>query len=691
MKAEQVEIVRDSWGVPHIYADTEYGAIYGQGYAAAEDRLPTILKSYRKSIGRMAEAFGPNWIEHDKKMHLCHHEAAAKKHYKQLSASVQRSLRAYIAGVRHYMNEHPGLIPDWTLDLEPWHPLALGRAVSMEFVQRQWIADLAGRKPDDDTDRGSNAWAVTPRKSADGDVILHIDPHVPWADEWLWHESHLHGGDLHAYGFQNPGKPYQMLGHNEHIAWTLTAGGPDTADVFELQLNPENPRQYRYEGEWRDLEVETREIRVKTADGLKTVTHERLSSHHGGYVAEIRGDRAYVFADAYREQLDGTDLWCGINKARDLGDFLQALQSRKILPINVHYGDIYGNIYYQRAGRVPIRPAGVDPKRPIPGDTRATEWLGFHELPDYPQVLNPSSGWFQNCNISAASIMPGSPLTEDRYPHYLLHGRMNDEYLLCRDGLHPRGRRAYNLLSEMDRMTWEQAHEIAHDAYMQDADKVVARLASIWEEARDSHPHLGEAIDVLCGWNRQAKREEVGVTLFWMWFHKLKVNGEVDWPLLVCLLEEKPITAGQKGRMLAALEEAVGHLRTHFGTVQVRWEQFYRLRRGNETFAADGIEVFSLRIMSHATPGANGMYHPNFGQSCAALVSLKPGQVRSASALPFGNSEHPESPHYTDQGRLLFAENRLKDTGFSRERPKGRVTVIRKIDESGVVKDSEIG
>ena len=201
------------------------------------------------------------------------------------------------------------------------------------------------------------------------------------------------GGLLNVYGANLPGLPYVSWGHNEYISWTFTdSTGPDTSDVYELTLNPQNPMQYRYDGEWRNLERETISIKVNTPDGMKTITRELLASHHGPIV-EIRGKRAYAIKIAYADGLLGDIEPCArICKSKHLGDFLQALSTRRVYPNNVMYGDVNGNIYYQNTGLVPIRPEGYDWNRPVPGNTPKTEWLGFHDTADLVQILNPPSG-----------------------------------------------------------------------------------------------------------------------------------------------------------------------------------------------------------------------------------------------------------------------------------------------------------
>jgi acyl-homoserine-lactone acylase len=677
---ETIHILRDTWGVPHIYAETELGAIYGQGYAMAEDRLPTMMRAYRKAVGRMAEAFGPDWVEHDYYQRVWRHEQVARARYGDLSPLYQRAGEAFVAGVKRYMAEHPdrgvgGNVPEWSIDVQPYHLVALARYVIWGWPLGQAWTDIENAKtseppaPPPDDGRGSNQWAVTAQRTAGGHVIALIDPHVAWEDEWLFYESHLHGGDLNAYGFIPTGLPYVGLGHNEHISWAFTTGGPDTADAYELTLRTDGDgqaHQYRYDGKWRDLSREKVAIRVKMGDGVQEVTREILSSHHGP-VLQVEG-KAYAVRLAYAEAVCVFEQMAQINKSRNLGEFLQAMSMRMMMPQNAMYGDVYGNIYYQRTGLVPIRPEGYDWTRPVPGDTPASEWLGYHDAADLVQLLNPAAGWMQNCNISPGTMTENSPLTADRYPYYL--------YMDATDGSNPRGRRANELLAAAERMALEDATAIANDTYVHgEAPWRAALLAAYEARPGDSTPLLQQAIDILHDWDGHADKEAPGMTLFYAW--RLALDGGQD-QLPRADIERGATPPGDVQRaLLDALTEVAQELQRRFGRLDVPWGEVYRARRGERSWPIDGVAnwngLVTLRAVHGAEPDEEGVSYIESGQSCTTVVMLKRGDVRSYSVVPYGQSEDPDSPHYTDQGRLLFQERKLKDSWFQRERLEGHI------------------
>ncbi|TMQ33335.1 MAG: penicillin acylase family protein, partial [Planctomycetota bacterium] len=258
-KTEEVTIYRDDFGIPNIFAASEEGVAYGLGYAQAEDRLEEIFKQYRRAEGTMAEAFGPSFLHDDYRQRLWQHRAVAEANYPKLSARSRVLIEAYQSGIKQYMEEHPEEVPAWAPKLEPWQIIALGRFIIWGWPEGDASGDLqrAGIQPDPIAARGSNQWVIAPGRTADGVPLALVDPHLGWYGQFRFYEARLYGGALQTAGMTIPGLPLSVLGHNRYCSVAMTTGGPDAADVYEEELNPENPRQYRYDGQWRDMTVRT--------------------------------------------------------------------------------------------------------------------------------------------------------------------------------------------------------------------------------------------------------------------------------------------------------------------------------------------------------------------------------------------------------------------------------------------------
>ena len=646
-----VTIYRDTYGVPHIYGDSEEAALYGQGYAAAQDRLHTILKSHLKIAGRTAEVFGPEWVEHDTQVRMSKHIEISKEGYHTLGDRAKSAIEAFLAGIRRYMTEHPDEVPDWAPEMEPYHIVAISRYSIWSWPVRQAMAKLEALKKSLDTGEGSNSWVIGRERSADGCVIGLIDPHVPWKDEWLFYEVHLHGGDLNVYGFNVAGAPYVAIGHNEFVYWTCTTGAPDCSDVYIEELNPDNPLQYQYNGEWHDCDVQHIEVKVKTEDGMETVTKDVPWTRHGPIVG-THGPLGASVKLSYLNECRLLEQFAAMNKAKNLSEFINAMGMLQLMPQNVLYGDVHGDMYYVRNGRVPIRPEGFDFSQPVPGMTDETEWLGIHPYEDLVQAKNPPAGFMQNCNISPGTMTVDSPMMPDGYPSYI--------YNASPTGSNPRGDRFLTLMKGDRKITREEALAIANDTTFHDADRFTAAVGNAFDAKASDFADLREAVDLVQGWDGQAAADSRAMALVHTWWRLVRQRDE-SLPGAVlqgeCSLEA-----------LECMREAVEYLNKTFGRIDVPWGEVFRMRRGDRTWPLSGTAdagLVTLRAVGGPEPDDEGRIYAWRGQTAVAVVFL--GETVTAySAVPYGQSERPESPHFCDQADELFSKCRLKPTWFQK-------------------------
>jgi acyl-homoserine lactone acylase PvdQ len=637
VRAGEVTILRDAWGVPHIYGESQEDAAFGHGYAQAEDRLDDMLAAWAEADGRAARMLGPEWVERDYLARVARHSEIAHERYDDLSGEARRLIEAFVAGVRAYIDEHPQDLPAGALPPEPADVVSLYRAFIWAWPWGQARGDLRGRGSRVGDGRGSNEWVVGPGRTADGSVIALIDPHLSWRPANLFYEAHVHGGDLHFFGFSVIGTPLMAVGHTNILSLACTTGGPDCADVYEERIDPEDPLRYEHDGEWRPIRVEEVEIEVATEAGLRTETRRIERTHHGPIV-DRHGDRAWAVRTAYDEEIGILDQWLSMVKARNLGEFVNAMGANQSLPQNVMYGDIYGQTYYVRAGRVPVRPAGYDWDAPVPGWTSKTDWEGIHPFQELVQIINPPAGFMQNCNISPGTMMPNSPLTSDRYPTPIYNTRT--------DYANSRGRRAVDLLGRAKRLTLEQALRVAVDTYVDRSDRWLAVLSAAWEDEAERNPELRSEVEGLLGWNGRMDVESREAALYRAWMHacREKESG----------VPRDRIEAGaeinEAGRaaLLAALTSAVGRLQATYGRTDVAWGEVQRAGRGGHSWpvgGASGDGIKTLRTVRGGPPDDRGAY----------------------SVTPFGQSNHPDSPHFVDQGLRLFSKGQLKPTWYDRE------------------------
>ena len=649
-----VTIYRDAWGVPHIHGDSEEDAAYGQGYAQAEDRIDDILMLYTIVEGKAARAFGADWVQKDYETLLARHTKLARDQYPTLSPQVRRIIEYYTRGIIDYLKENPTAKPDWAPMPKPYHVVALYRAFIWDWPWGQARGDLRRTGSHVSDGRGSNQWVVSPRRSAEGGAIALIDPHLSWTPANRFYESHFHGGDLHFYGFSIVGTPLMVLGHTNIFSISATTGGPDCADIYEERVNQDN--QYQYDGAWLDIKKENVEIEVLTDNGIIKEKHTIERTHHGPIIKRLP-NRAYVVKTAYDDQIGFVDQLYNSLHAQNFGEFLQALSANQLLPQNIMYADIYGNTYYLRAGRVPIRSQDYKWDRPVHGWSSKTEWQGIHPITDLVQLLNPGIGYMQNCNISPGNMVPQSPLQPYHYPSYIY----NDESKRT----NARGRRALQMLDADANITLNEAKLIALDTYVIDSDKWQNALAQAFEEHGTAYVHLQKAVTLITQWNGRMDTDASGASLFRFWIRACRdKNATVP---IAHIQEGKPLGGGAHRNLLKALETAVADLTKRAGKIDVPWGDLHRGTRGDQSWpigglSADGINT--LRAVNSFPPDEKGISYARGGQFCTTLILLNPNGITSYSATPFGQSNHPTSTHHTDQGQLLFSKGRLKPTWY---------------------------
>ena len=654
----EITIKRDVWGVPHIFAATLADGAYGLGYAQAEDRLGQIFSNYREAIGCTAEIAGAGAVENDFQARLAGHEAVCRKRYPELPAEVRAMCEAFQDGVRACLAEHPDKKPANALEMEPWMVPALNRMIIFN-----WPMGAAKRKLSQRSRNGwslsnffSNEWAVRPERTAAGAALLLIDPHVHLEGPFRFHEFRMHAGGCDLSGFAAAGMPFLGLGHNAYLGWACTTGGPDTTDIYVEQTDPSNPKRYRYDGGWREMTREAVTIAVKNSP---PVVRALERSHHGP-IAQRDGTKAFAIACPYFDQIDVVTESYRMMTARNLADFDAALAMNQLMEQNVMCADVDGNIRYVRTGRVPIRPPGFDFSRPVPGDTSKSEWRGIHPMKDLVQVLNPPTGYMQNCNIGPDMMARGLGLDFMKYPDYIRG--------IGPGAINSRGRRAIELFEAHSKLTVEEAMAIVLDAHAdrcepwQKALRNAAEKEGLAQSRGGADPAgLRKAVETVLAWNGMMDKDSVGATLYrgWRQFagdHKLNPGGSAK-------------------ALLDAMGETVAWLKKNFGTAEVAYGQVNRIRRGGRSWPFSGGNAgggdMTLRAMASKLDGK--VFYGESGQNWTQLVQFRRGAVRSWSATPFGESDDPASPHYADQAEKLFSPGRLKPTWFQPSELEGNI------------------
>jgi len=659
---QQPVIYRDTWGVPHIFADDMATAAYAVGYAQAEDRLEDIYKNVRTAVGTMAEAFGPEYIEQDYIMQVFRNAEICRTYWEKAPTHIRELGDNFMKGVQAYVNEHPEKKPEFAIRLYGWQCAAIGRAMIMKWPIGTIMDDLHNKK--DAPEFGSNAFAVSPSRSAEGCSILMTDPHLTWEGMAVFHEARVHAAGEDMCGYWLVGSPIPALGHNADVAWACTTGGPDTSDVYMVKLNPENKLQYEYEGEWRDFELTMFTIKVK---GEEAQEKPALYSLYGPVVEEPDFEKgiAYCGATAYFDEVDLFEQMYRMATADNCEQFYQALAMNQMMEQNLSFADRQGNIQYVRTGRTPIRPEGYNWNAPVPGGTEETRWKGIHDIADLVQVKNPPQGYFQNCNVSPAVMMKNSPMTPGKYPSYI--------YNVSWDDTSPRGDRLLQLLSADESITKEEAIDYmtnVYDLMAQPWQTALQNAVSTVGRDRMADQEFARAVNAVLNWDGQFIADRTACPLVKFW--RLKCQKQID---VGAIAEMKALSDEDRAKLLNLFSETVAELKEKYGKWDIAWGEINLIGRSGRYFPCDGAafgrgdnETETVRDVGvRESKDQPGKFIANNGSGTMLIAFLHPDGVESYTLVSWGQSADPQSPHHTDQAEKLYGSRELKPTWFKKE------------------------
>jgi acyl-homoserine-lactone acylase len=657
-------IVRDTYGVPYIYGDTDADAAYALGYAQAADRLDDIYLNSRIAVGRLAEVLGKGHVQSDYVMQMVGNAKRCKAYWPTAPEPIRVMADAFVRGIKAYESEH-GKSSDFALDLQPWHSLAIIRAMILNWPLGAIRDEMS--EEGNTLGWGSNEWSVSPDRSAEGCAILLTDPHLTWKGMSVFYEANVYGDVLtEQHGYFIVGTFMLGYGHTEHFGWAPTTGGPDTADVYAMKLNPDNPMQYEYDGEWRDAQVDWVTIRVKGRDPVKMPTY---TTHLGPAFSQpdLEKQTILVGATPYLDQMLLLEQNYKSLQARNVNELLDGLKMNQYMEQNLMSADRDGNIAYVRIGRTPIRPDGWDWGAPVPGNTSKTKWLGIHPVEDMVQIKNPPHGYMQNCNISPAYMMENSPLQPEKYKDYIYH--------VSWDLKNSRGDRAVQALAADDSLTKEEAVDLAFD--ITDPYRVA------WKKALREVSHgagkknmrdSGFKADMkrLLDWDGRYHKDDRAAPL--MRYFRLEAFKVVDAGFVN---SGRSISVDDQFTLLKALETARQKMADLYGTTDVAWGDIIKVGRGGKLFPTSGAHFGggegnkSLRTLLSLgvkeIEKGSGRFVAEKGSMAMLLMFMHKDGIESYSCIPWGQSADPESPHFMDQGEKLFSQRKFKPVYRSRE------------------------
>ena len=651
-----VIIYRDTWGVPHIFGDKDEDTAYGLGYAHAEDDFATIQDILIAARGNLAKYYGRSVAANDYMVKLLKIWDTVEKNYENgLSDDVIKISEAYADGINHYVSLYPdkafkGVFP------------VKGKDIVAGFIHRMplmfgldgTLAKLATNKypiknEDPSTSEsdilnqrmlGSNVIAVSPSRSDDKFTRILINSHQPWSGPVAWYEAHLNSNEgWNMVGGLFPGSPVVLVGHNENIGWSHTVNKPDLIDVYELTLNPENSNQYYFDGRYENFEISESSIKVKIWGPIKwTFKRKVLRSKHGPVIKNEHGSFAIRYSG--HDEFRYLEQWFRMNKSQNFDDFENALKLMAIPMFNTIYADKEGNIFYIYNALFPKRSDGyIWEGDPLKGDTSENLWKDYLPYKDLPKILNPKSGFLQNCNSSPFLATTGN----DNPDQSLYNNNLGIERFQTNRAL-----RAHEVYGEDLSIDRSEFYNYKYDTKYSEKSVLVTNLKRFLAEAKTKDKNANQAINILSKWNYETDSLAVGVH-YALDAIKPVYNPDdyyYDYELI-----------------MQRLKTSVNKTKDHFGKLDIKWGDIQRLKRGNKNLALSGGPDILRAIY---TKGDKGQRKAVAGDCYFQIVEWSPkGEVSSQSIHQYGSATlDSNSPYYNDQSQL-FSTNKMKPVWMS--------------------------
>ena len=648
---DHIEIIRDNYGVPHIYAATDPEVAYGFAWAQAEDHFKLIQEGYLAGNGLLGKLIGLKGAGADFLTQLIQSEETVDKYYNTLDKKFIALAEGFAAGLNAYAKKYPEQILEKKL-----FPLTVKKL--LRYTQLQlFISNEADKlvsgivnnslswpyKIEEDS-KGSNFIAVSRNRTGSDETFLAINTHQPLEGPTSWYEAHLVSEEgTNIIGAAFPGTPCILTGANEYLGWTHTVNYPDKADVFALQMHPKKKDVYLVDGKPYKLEKFKAKLTVKFLGINIPIKKKFYKSIYGPTLKNKTG--VYSVRTPSTTNITAIEQWWKMNKATNFSEFYEALEMKALPGYNVGYADRNDTIFYISNGKIPIRAEGYDWRDVVPGNTRETLWDTYYDIKDLPQVVKPKSGFVYNANHSPfkSSSEADNPIAENFAKEMNFETYDNN-----------RSTRLLQLLEEEERIDYKRFKRIKYDHQLPTPLQYnYMDLNPLFDMKVADYPEVSTLLTDIHNWDRITNPTSYGAGAYASLYYQLT-------PFYYKLGKDRVFT---KEALYEALKITKAHLKTYFNAERIQLGEFQKLVRGDKELPIFGLPDVVTAMKGQ--PYKDGKIKITHGESYIGLVRFTPNKTNFESVISFGNSRRPESPHYTDQMEL-YSNFETKTMSFDR-------------------------
>ncbi len=682
--AQQVNIIRDNWGIPHIYGKTDADAVFGLLYAQCEDDFKRIEMNYIEKLGRLSEIKGQSVLYNDLEIRLLIDTEEAKSDYKKAPLWLKKLLNSYADAINFYLYKHPEIKPALLTHFDPWFPLlwtdgSIGAISTADLSTGDLKAFYSGNNDkvayterEKNVQTGSNGFAFAPSKTADGNSILYINPHTTFYFRPEVQVTSEEG--LNAYGAVTWGQFFIYQGFNENCGWMHTSSNVDVADMYAEKISNKKGKLF-YEFDNKLLPVIEKEITINYAENGKLIPKKIKTYFTNNGPIMAKRDGKWISLKSMNRSMNSLIQSWVRTKAKSFDDYKKAMDLKANTSNNTVYADNKGNIAYWHGNFIPIRDKTFNWSKVVDGSISSTQWKGLHEVDETVHLYNPVNGWLQNCNSTPYSVAGENSPKEENYIPYM-----------APDGENFRGINAVRIFSKDEKYTLDKVIADGYDSKLSIFEILIPGLISIFEKnikpTDPEYTDLIEPVTLLKNWDYYAKENSVATTLAVEWAYKLDPiiqktyidEGELD-QVENTKLFAKNATPNQ---VIPQLQTVIKELKSKWGTWQVAWGDVNRFQRSsgdidlkyddNKTSLPIGFGPGSWGSLpsfkSNYQNNSKKRYGYN-GNSFVCAVEFGP-RIKAKSLLAGGNSGNVNSKHFYDQAEI-YQKGQFKDVLFYKE------------------------
>ena len=649
-----IEIVRDEFGVPHIFAQTDAEVAYGLAWVNAEDDFNTIQEAYLAGNAMLSNHIGLKGAPADFISQFIGSNDLIEEKIGDISKDYMKVVEGYAKGLNAYAKANPDKV--LYKKLFPITPKKMLMYSQLQLFISNEGAYWAGRILNNDTQdeyldqnlTGSNVIAMNSSKTKSGETFLAINTHQPLEGPTSWYEVHLNSDEgTNIIGTMYPGTPNVLIGVNEHLGWSHTVNYPDKTDVFKLRMK--NKRKYIVDDLEYDLEKLKAKITIKILGIPIKINRKYYKSIYGPTLKNKSG--YYSIRTPTLFNIKALEQWWKMGKAKNFSEFYDAYKMKQIPGFNVGYADRYDTIFYMSNGILPKRAEGYNWKGIVPGDTMETLWTEYHEIEDLPQVIQPKSGFIYNANHSPfKSTSADDNPNEKNYSERMGYETYDNN----------RSTRLIELIESYDKVSYDDFKDIKYDnSFPSKFSYNFMDINLINEIELDANNELFEIVNEIQNWDRKTDTNSIGAGLYGVLYYHLIYNYADQIRKLSS--EDKPVS---KEIILSAVSDIKPYIIEHFGKVKITLGEFQKLVRGDKELPIWGLPDVITAMSSR--PYKDGKHKVFAGESYIGLVRFTEDGPVMESIISFGNSDDPSSDHYTDQMEM-YSKFQTKKMTFDKE------------------------